>query len=410
MKRIILIGLIVTAFCPWLYAQSLDECLSIARANNAGLKARLSEFEAAVEKVPQVGALPDPTFSVSAFGQMVETRVGQQMARFSLSQIFPWFGTLTEQKNAAALMAQAKYQSYRDAASELEMNVKSTYYALVELDQLIRLQEENLKILAVYKSLATARFQNGKAKMTDALQVDIMANTLSTEIFLLKEKEKPLRATLNALLNRPLETAVTIEPPADEVSPEALSIDSMLLNNPRLQEMTIRAGASRAMARAGSKQGMPKVGIGFEYIVTAKRPDMDFPDNGKDAYMPMLTVSLPIYRKKYTATINEAKYAEASFLAMHDELENKLSAEFERALFDHRSATERTRLYQMQTEQTKQIIDLLLKSYENDASGFDEVLRLQQMLLQYQMQEVSESKNLRLAEARLTYLVAQDPK
>jgi outer membrane protein TolC len=64
----------------------------------------------------------------------------------------------------------------------------------------------------------------------------------------------------------------------------------------------------------------------------------------------------------------------------------------------------------MQTEQTKQIIDLLLKSYENDASGFDEVLRLQQMLLQYQMQEVSESKNLRLAEARLTYLVAQDPK
>jgi outer membrane protein TolC len=96
-------------------AQTLDDYLAIAEKNNPQLKAKLQEFEAAIQRVPQVSSLPDPSLNVSAFGQMVETRVGQQMARFSLSQMFPWFGTLAAQKDAAALAAEAQYAAYLDA-------------------------------------------------------------------------------------------------------------------------------------------------------------------------------------------------------------------------------------------------------------------------------------------------------
>ena len=44
-------------------------------------------------------SLPDPTFTVSAFGRMIETRVGTQEARFSVMQMFPWFGTLEAKEN-----------------------------------------------------------------------------------------------------------------------------------------------------------------------------------------------------------------------------------------------------------------------------------------------------------------------
>jgi outer membrane protein TolC len=170
----------------------------------------------------------------------------------------------------------------------------------------------------------------------------------------------------------------------------------------------VKAGAARAQARAGAKQGMPKLGGGFEYIGTAKRPEMDFPDNGKDAYMPMFTLSIPIYRKKYKAVVSEARHSETSYLAMHADAENEIAAEFQKTSFDRLSASERIRLYEKQISQTKQIVDLVLNRYENAESNFEEVLRLQQNLLQFEMNKVSELRNLRSAEAKLRYLVAQD--
>src|SRR5690606_3820876 len=76
------------------HSQSLDDYLKEAAENNPVLKADYAGFEAALQKAPQVASLPDPTLTVSAFGRMIETRLGAQEARFSLTQMFPWFGTL----------------------------------------------------------------------------------------------------------------------------------------------------------------------------------------------------------------------------------------------------------------------------------------------------------------------------
>jgi len=70
----------------------LEEYLKIAAKNNPGLKVTFNEYMAAMEKVPQVGALPDPQFAFAYFAQPVETRVGPQNWKFNLSQSFPWFG------------------------------------------------------------------------------------------------------------------------------------------------------------------------------------------------------------------------------------------------------------------------------------------------------------------------------
>ena len=75
-------------------AQSLEQYLLRAARENPAIKASYSEFQAALEEVPQVRSLPDPQLTMTAFGSMVETRLGPQEARFSLMQMFPWFGTL----------------------------------------------------------------------------------------------------------------------------------------------------------------------------------------------------------------------------------------------------------------------------------------------------------------------------
>ena len=80
-----------------------------------------------MQRVDQVNTLSDPTISVSAFGQMIETRTGPQKAIFIINQMFPWFGTLKAKGDASALMAEAELQSYLDARNRLYFRVSAAY-------------------------------------------------------------------------------------------------------------------------------------------------------------------------------------------------------------------------------------------------------------------------------------------
>jgi outer membrane protein TolC len=383
---------------------ALDEYVELALQNNPGLKASYAEFEATMQRIPQMGALEDPNFRVSSFGQMVETRTGQQMARFSLEQMFPWFGTLKEQRNAAALNAEAVFESFKNDKNELALNVKEAYYPLYELEESIRLSEENLKILSSFKTVAISKFRNGNGQLSDALRVDLMTNEINTEIAVLKEKRKSLAIAFNKLLNRNENEEVIVEP-YRAINTATTSRDS-LANNPQLEVLRKKVLAAQAQERLAEKQAMPKLGLGVEYIVTQKRPEMTFADNGKDAYMAMFSVSLPIYRKKYKASIKESQQMQTSFTAMQAETENNLIAQYEMASFELSRVKQQVDLYSKQVEQTKQIITLLLTAYGNDEANFEEILTMQQMLLKYELLEVTANKEYAVAVAKLEYLTA----
>ena len=90
----------------------LPELLRYAALNNPGLASAFSRWKAAVERVPQVKALPDPRFTYRYFIEEVETRVGSQRQSFGIAQTFPWFGKLSLRGDAASEAAKAEYQRY----------------------------------------------------------------------------------------------------------------------------------------------------------------------------------------------------------------------------------------------------------------------------------------------------------
>ena len=51
--------------------EDLEDYLQLAASNNPGVQAAYAQFEAALQKSPQVSSLPDPTLTVSAFGRMI---------------------------------------------------------------------------------------------------------------------------------------------------------------------------------------------------------------------------------------------------------------------------------------------------------------------------------------------------
>ncbi len=83
----------------------LNGYLETAANNNPGLKARFNEYMAALEIAPQISGLPDPQFAFGYFIQPIETKAGPQQAKFSITQMFPWFGQLQSNEDAALQMA-----------------------------------------------------------------------------------------------------------------------------------------------------------------------------------------------------------------------------------------------------------------------------------------------------------------
>ena len=405
MNRYAIYLLLFTASLSVGFGQSnLDTYLELAVQNNPGMRARYAEFDAAMQKVPQMGTLEDPNLRVSAFGQMVETRTGAQMLNLSLEQMFPWFGTLKEQRNAAALNAEVAFESYKIERNELRLKVKELYYPLYELDESIRLNEANLEILKTFKTLAISKFQNGNGKLSDALRVDIMINEIHTDINILKEKRKSLVIAFNKSLNRDVLAEVLVDEPTELTTP--LTHRDSLTNNPQLEALRKKVSASKAAERVAVKQGMPRLGVGVQYIVTQKRPEMTFADNGQDAYMAMFSVSLPIYRKKYKAAVKESQLMQTSFTEMQTEVQNNLIAQYEMASFELSRVKQQVDLYSRQVAQTKQIITLLTTAYGNDEADFEEILSMQQALLKYELLEITAKKEYALAIAKLEYLTA----
>lgn len=389
-------------------AQNLEDYFRQAAANNPGLQAQYKNFETALQRTAQVSSLPDPSLSFGYFISPVETRLGPQMARFSLKQMFPWFGTLKAQEKASSFLAEAKFQEFLEARNHLYYQVAAAYYPLYEWQRFTAIEEENLKILEVYKDITTLKFQNGQGEMVDVLRVDIMLQDASTNLAILKGKKTALTSRFNQLLNQAENEKVVL--------PDSLFIlkipakyrkDSLLASNPLIDLLSLKIQASKAREEAAIKQGLPQLGLGLDYLMIGERSDVQIAENGKDALMPMVSVSLPIFRKKHKAARKEAQLMQESFTLQKEEAENKLRFSYNLIWFKIQEQLELVKLSQGQIKASKQSLNLLYTAYANSGKDFEDVLRMQRQILKYQKMKVTALAEYHIVMAELEYVTAK---
>lgn len=432
MKKIAIIFLLFLVVRSTSFSQSLDEYLKIATENNPELKAYFNEYLAALEKVPQVGALPDPELTMGFFIQPMERFMGNQQADIQLMQMFPWFGMLKTQKDEASKMALARYEVFQDARYRLHYQVKNAWYQLYRLEEEIRITEENLDILRRYERLALIRFQNagigsGSASgtsdmqgasnmdsgtgMSDVLRVKIQIKELENTLALLHDSRLPLKAEFNQLLNRDINEVVNT---ADSLSSSAISwerqalLDSITRNNPKLKMLDAEEEAYEAQKKMARLEGRPMLGAGVNYMPFSPRTENGMPMGGNDMVMPMVKLTIPIYRKKYNALQKEADLKQLAVQQRRENTVNQLTSRWSAALRDLDDAKRRTKLYSEQTDLARQTLNLLMTSYATDGRDFEEVLRVQQQLLDYQLKRISSIVDQHITIAELENLAATE--
>ncbi|WP_421753651.1 TolC family protein [Croceimicrobium sp.] len=389
------------------HAQSLKAYQQIAAENNPGLQAQYKQFEASLQRIVQSSSLPDPQLSMGYFLVPIETRVGPQQARISLSQMFPWFGTLKAKEKVASLQAEAEYQKFLEFRNQLYYQVQASYFPLYEQQRSLLLEKENQQLLQSYKALATLKFQNNEAALVDVLRVDMQLKNSQTQIEILIAEQKALASRFNRLLNRADSSSIEIP---DTLIFSTLKLDyrrdSLLANQPRLRELELHIEASVSAVKVARKQGLPNLGLGVDYMFIGTS-DNAISMSGQDAVMPMLSISLPIFRAKYQAAETEAQLKQEAYQLQKEELSNRLSSSYEQAWFKLQKEADLMRLYQQQIQISKQSLELLYTAYSNSGKDFEELLRMQQQILDYQKKLSSAQAAYGIALAELDYLTAK---
>ncbi|MDE3741075.1 TolC family protein [Maribacter polysaccharolyticus] len=391
--------------------ENLNNYLEIAANNNPALKAKFNDYMAAMEKVPQVGALPDPTVAFGYFIQSPETRVGPQRATFNLAQSFPWFGLLSAQEDVATEMAKAKYEDFENTKSNIFFEVKTAYYNYYFIEKAIEITKENIEILEVFKRLSLVKIEAGTASIVDELRVELELNDLENQLALFLDTKDALQVNFNNLLD--------IDDTSEIVIPEVLwqedipldqlkMLDEIYASNHQIKSIEHKLNAFVNQEVVAKKQGLPKFNIGLGYTVVGENAGSSVAENGKDAFMfPSVGVTIPLYRKKYKALIKEAQYLQEAEISRKVDKKNTLSSVYENINKDFNDGDRRIALNKRQSEIAKKVLDILITSYSTNAKDFEEVLRIERQMLKYELEYQKALTDKNAAVAFMDYLIGK---
>ncbi|PKB44340.1 outer membrane protein TolC [Cellulophaga sp. RHA19] len=404
MKRIIytLIGLLIFSVSN---AQELEVLINEALNNNPEIQKFELQYRIASEKVNEVNTIPNTEFSVGYFVSEPETRTGAQRFKVSAKQMLPWFGTIASRENYVSALADAKYEDIVVAKRKLMASVAQSYYYLYANKAKQEVLSENIKLLETYETLALTSVEVGKASAVDVLRLQMRQNEMQQLKDVLSQQFLAEQTNFNKLLNRKNDTAVSVVdglmmPSEDfEITTKNLALHPELLKYDKLYQSIEQSEL------LNQKESSPMIGFGLDYINISERPDMNFSDNGKDIVMPMVSVSIPIFNKKYKSQTKQNKLQQQEITAQKQERLNTLETLLSKAINERIS----TRIsYETQTKnlkQAKDAEDILIKSYETGTIDFNDVLDIQELQLKFQMNQIESVKTYYVQSTIINYLI-----
>ncbi|EOZ95791.1 Heavy metal RND efflux outer membrane protein, CzcC family [Indibacter alkaliphilus LW1] len=259
----------------------------------------------------------------------------------------------------------------------------------------------------------------GSGKLTDVLRLQVQIKALESDLEQLEVDKRPLTVRFNQLLGRDKNEDVAIESQLESQKAmgwEVEMLEQILDTNPMLLMLEKEGLAYQKQGEMAKLEGKPMFGLGLNYMVFSPRPESGVPGGmggmdympagmGNNMVMPMATVSLPIYRKKYKAMEAESKlYWEANERQKED-LQRNLETEFETILVSIKDADRKIRLLQDQIELTEQTLELSVTSYATEGSSFEEILSIQRELLDFRLNLLNTKIEREIGFAKLETLI-----
>jgi outer membrane protein TolC len=271
----------------------LADALAAAREANPSLQAARLRADAATERVPRAGALPDPQLTLGMMNRRVSDFWGtaDPMTKNSvqLMQRFPWPGKLGFGEERAEHLAQAELLDAEEADRALMARVKSVYFQLAYMDRAIDVMGETRDLLRDFLQVSSAMYSVGSALQQDVLQAQVSVAQMTEDITVMEQDRLAMAARLNALLGRGATAhvgALELPAPGGELPAVDRLLELAVEHRPALEAARERVLAADAGYRAARRELYPDFTLVAEY---GQRPEYD------DLVTFMVGVSIPVW-------------------------------------------------------------------------------------------------------------------
>lgn len=295
----------------------LRQVINEVLERNPGVAAAAARARAALQRAPQVKALPDPVASLTAFLETPETRTGPQRLSAGIFQGLPWFGKLALKEQAALYAAAALEAEVEAERLMLVTETRRLYYELSFLDRYKEITDEFRIHLLQHEEIARVRYSTGVGTGQGVVKLQAEITRVENELLEIEMLRVSLVAQLNALRDRAARAQLPGEPrdllreiAEIHLDPGTL-FETALISRPEVAAADARISRSETLIQLARKSYRPDFKVGVTYTFVDPRNDtpgrVQPPEgNGDDILGIQGAITLPIRRQKLAAGLEQA--------------------------------------------------------------------------------------------------------
>ena len=394
---------------------SLAVYIAEAIRNNPALMSEYQAYQAQMANAQGAGVLSDPQLSVGLFPQAMHHVNGKQLATITIMQMFPWFGTLKAGREQMEYKAQEAYQKFREKSLSTAFNVEKQWYSILATQEKVKAVKQKRALLNDIKKVAIYLYKNYTAgrdtKMSDQLRLDAEEERLKEQTESLETQLTLQKQQFNITLHRQPNAALSLPDSITLRQMPTFNWTEIERNNPKLAQYLAIQKAFKSQEEQTRAKGMPMIGVGLQYMLNGKVDMPMMPNmNGKDMVMPMVSVTIPIYRKKITSAIHSAQLMERSaaynYQSQLDALQSTYLSIEQRA----DDIKRKLKLYESEVNLLNRTLELMQKEYATGATSLTDILQTTRESIDYDLLKAEANAQYNTITAEAIQLIARDVK
>lgn len=395
---------------------SLAKAVELAVADNPGF-AEIQARARALAAIPsQEGTLPDPVLSFNALNLPVDTfNLDQEpmtQLQIGISQALPFPGKLGLRQEAAEHEAAAAAEEINERRLTLIRDVRLVWWNLFYLDRALEIVTRNQELMRQFVDIAQTRYRVGEGLQQDVLLAQVELSRLLDQEIRLRGMRHTEEARLNALLNRPTASPLSLPSSIPTELSKPVVEDTLYRlaeeHRPLLAVAQNRIESADSRLALAKKDYYPDFRLGAAYgfrqgsdPVRGERPDFA---------SLMFSMNLPIFvgRKQDRAVDQRGAELLKQRYALQD-ARQQVREQVAAALADYRRTHEQIQLLKDGIlPQARQTVDSMLAGYQANMVDFLNLVRAQITLYNDEIQLWNVFSMANQSLARLTAAVGRE--
>lgn len=405
-KILIIFALLTVGLHVRAQQDSLATYILSAAQHNPAVIGGWKTYRAQVESASGAGQLSDPELSMGFYPSPMEHVNSKQLMTVQLMQMFPWFGTLKAARSQMTWKAEAAYQKFREDGINLAYQVQQQWYAMLVTRENIRSVTDLLAVLkdiektTLYQYKSSSNGMKG-SRMSDQMRLQAEEAKLEEQIESLEDKLKLQKEQFNLLMHR--------EPASPIVLPDSILLlelhtvawEDIESRNPALTRMKAEGEVFKAQGERARAMGRPMIGVGIQYMLNGK---VDMPRmadmNGKDMVMPMVKLTLPVYRKKVNAEVKAAGLMQESTADQYQRQKDVMQSQWLSIQQRANDVKRKIALYDKEVDILNKTLQLMQQEYVSGNTSITDILLTNREEINYALKKAE-------AKAEYNILVAE---